>query len=142
MNTALATPLKAARTDEKIILQNDSKWESSHPKAHENGQIVEVAFDGANPRKRESSAKPPRRVTNAERRSREFLTESEVNKLLAAAEKVGRHGHRDATLLLMAYRHALRVSARHQQIQSFEIFCEPRSRGRGHRSKGDGHKRA
>ena len=53
---------------------------------------------------------PPRRRTNAELRSREYLTESEVDKLIKAAEKVGRHGHRDATLVLIAYRHALRVS--------------------------------
>jgi type 1 fimbriae regulatory protein FimE len=53
---------------------------------------------------------PPRRRTNAESRSREYLTESEVDKLVKAAEKVGRHGHRDATLILIAYRHALRVS--------------------------------
>jgi len=53
---------------------------------------------------------PPRRKTNAELRSREYLTESEIEKLVKAAEKVGRHGHRDATLILIAYRHALRVS--------------------------------
>jgi type 1 fimbriae regulatory protein FimB/type 1 fimbriae regulatory protein FimE len=53
---------------------------------------------------------PPRRRTNAELRSREYLTESEIGKLIKAAEKVGRHGHRDATLILIAYRHALRVT--------------------------------
>lgn len=52
---------------------------------------------------------PPRRVPNKARRSREYLTEAEVEKLMAAAGKIGRHGHRDATLILVAYRHALRV---------------------------------
>ena len=38
------------------------------------------------------------------------LTESEVEQLQAAAGKVGRHQHRDRTMILMAYRHALRCS--------------------------------
>jgi type 1 fimbriae regulatory protein FimB/type 1 fimbriae regulatory protein FimE len=50
------------------------------------------------------------RKTNKELRPREYLTPAEVDRLMAAAGKVGRHGHRDATLLLLAYRHALRVS--------------------------------
>jgi type 1 fimbriae regulatory protein FimB/type 1 fimbriae regulatory protein FimE len=52
---------------------------------------------------------PPRRVPNKERRTREHLTPAEVEKLMTAAGKVGRHGHRDSTLILIAYRHALRV---------------------------------
>ncbi len=53
---------------------------------------------------------PPRRVPNQERRSREYLTSKEVDAIMEAARKVGRHGHRDATLILLAYRHALRVA--------------------------------
>jgi type 1 fimbriae regulatory protein FimB/type 1 fimbriae regulatory protein FimE len=49
------------------------------------------------------------RRPNAELRSREHLTADEVEGLIAAA-KEGRHGHRDATMLLVAYRHGLRVS--------------------------------
>ena len=43
-------------------------------------------------------------------RSREYLTPDELEKLMAAAVGAGRHGHRDKTLVLIAYRHALRVS--------------------------------
>src|SRR5881392_3235234 len=53
---------------------------------------------------------PPKRVANRERRSREHLTPDEVDKLMAAAGRLGRHGHRDATLILLAYRHGFRVS--------------------------------
>ncbi len=53
---------------------------------------------------------PPPRKTNKEVRSREYLTPDEVERLLVAAKSLGRHGHRDATLILIAYRHGLRVS--------------------------------
>ncbi|MCX6925476.1 MAG: tyrosine-type recombinase/integrase, partial [Verrucomicrobia bacterium] len=76
----------------------------------ETGRIVNVAFQPADTRFRESLAKPPRKRPNAERRSREFLTPAEVQKLVEAAQGVGRHGHRDATMITIAYRHALRVS--------------------------------
>ncbi len=53
---------------------------------------------------------PPPRRKNSEVRSREHLTFDEVDKLILAARSLGRHGHRDATLILLAYRHGLRVS--------------------------------
>jgi type 1 fimbriae regulatory protein FimE len=43
------------------------------------------------------------------RRSREYLTEREVERLIEAAEQ-NRSGHRDATAILVAYRHGLRAS--------------------------------
>src|ERR1700692_1325465 len=57
-----------------------------------------------------SSSIPPRRTKNLDRRTREYLTPAEVEKLLQASIKVGRHGARDRTLILLAYRHGLRVS--------------------------------
>ena len=56
------------------------------------------------------SAGPPKRVPNRDRRSREHLTEREVELLMETAKGRGRYGHRDATLILLAYRHGLRVS--------------------------------
>ena len=41
---------------------------------------------------------------------RQYLTEREVDLLCDAARKRGRYGQRDATMILMAYRHGLRVS--------------------------------
>src|SRR6516162_10485056 len=49
----------------------------------------------------------PLRVPNKELRTREYLTEVEVDRLIAAARK-NRWGHRDATMILIAYRHGLR----------------------------------
>ena len=51
----------------------------------------------------------PLRRRNIALRSREHLTETEVKKLIEAA-KGNRHGHRDATMVLVAYRHGLRAS--------------------------------
>jgi type 1 fimbriae regulatory protein FimB/type 1 fimbriae regulatory protein FimE len=51
----------------------------------------------------------PRRRPNGDIRTREYLTEAEVEKLMNAA-KGNRRGHRDATMVLVAYRHGLRAS--------------------------------
>lgn len=51
----------------------------------------------------------PTRRPNAELRTREHLTEREVEALIDAA-RGNRYAHRDATMILVAYRHGLRVS--------------------------------
>src|SRR5215469_4102053 len=43
------------------------------------------------------------------KRSRDYLTDREVERLIEAA-KQNRSGHRDATAILVAYRHGLRAS--------------------------------
>ena len=49
----------------------------------------------------------PRRPPNADLRTREHLTEAEVERLIEVARK-NRWGHRDATMVLVAYRHGFR----------------------------------
>lgn len=51
-----------------------------------------------------------RKPKNKDVRAREYLTPDEVEQLMMAAGRVGRHPHRDKALILLAYRHALRVS--------------------------------
>jgi len=51
----------------------------------------------------------PTRRPNAELRTREHLTEAEVEKLMSAT-KNNRYGHRDSTMILVGYRHGLRAS--------------------------------
>jgi type 1 fimbriae regulatory protein FimB/type 1 fimbriae regulatory protein FimE len=110
MSTTSQAASRRYQSNLKSIPENAHLRESSTPGLAANGRIVEVAFKPASTRFRESSVKPPRKRPNAERRSREFLTPAEIEKLIVAAQGVGRHGHRDATIILIAYRHALRVS--------------------------------
>ena len=56
------------------------------------------------------SANPPRRQPNRKCRTREYLTHQEVESLRKAARTQGRHRHRDDTLILLMFRHALRPS--------------------------------
>jgi integrase len=51
----------------------------------------------------------PIRRKNAELRTREYLTDDEVQSLIEVA-KANRYGHRDATMILLAYRHGFRAS--------------------------------
>lgn len=53
---------------------------------------------------------PPRKPSNLSQRTREYLTDSEVEDLRKAASQTGRYPLRDATLILLMFRHALRVS--------------------------------
>lgn len=51
----------------------------------------------------------PKRVPNSKLRTREYFTDAEVERLMDAA-RANRWGHRDATMVLVAYRHGLRAS--------------------------------
>jgi type 1 fimbriae regulatory protein FimB/type 1 fimbriae regulatory protein FimE len=59
--------------------------------------------------------KPRRRkvapnTLNSSVRTREYLTGREIEALMAAAKKGSRYGHRDATMILVGYRHGLRAA--------------------------------
>jgi integrase len=53
-------------------------------------------------------ATPP--TVNPTVRTREYLTQREIDKLMDAARSGSRYGHRDSTMILIAYRHGLRAS--------------------------------
>jgi len=68
-----------------------------------------VSFSGKSKPKKKKQDGPPVKLPNREKRSREYLTVTEVNKLIKAAKSLGRHSERDSLLILVMYRHALRV---------------------------------
>jgi integrase len=49
-------------------------------------------------------------TVNSSVRTREYLTTAEIERLMAAARKSSRYDHRDATMILIGYRHGLRAS--------------------------------
>jgi integrase len=51
---------------------------------------------------------PPRRPPNADMRTREYLTQSEIDRLMKAASH-NRNAHRDSTMVLTCYRHGFRA---------------------------------
>jgi len=53
---------------------------------------------------------PPHKKTHKSKRTRKFLREQEVQYLIKAVRNVGRCRHRDATLILIMFRHGLRIS--------------------------------
>src|SRR5262249_44595085 len=90
---------------------------NSPQKAHYSDSILPI--EGISREKSEGHSSPlnhlnrtvtPRRPRNADLREREYLTPKEVDRLQDAARKHSRYGHRDATAILIAYRHGLRAS--------------------------------
>jgi integrase len=96
---------------------SSSATTQSVPKMRRHGTIAElrprqsaavVDTDTAAP-SAENGTKPPRRVANADRRSREHLSRDEVLALCKAARR-NREGARDAAAIWTAFNHGLRVS--------------------------------
>ena len=58
----------------------------------------------------EKGTNPARPTPFASRRAREYLTAREIDALMGTVRRSNRHGHRDATMILIAYRHGLRPS--------------------------------
>ena len=95
-------------------------------------RLSDVLYEIANAHFRQSlvmQPTPPRKPKNQDVRSREHLISDEVESLIQSAKKIGRHGHRDATLILLMYRHGLRVSEaialRWDQVDYFGHQIQP-----------------
>jgi type 1 fimbriae regulatory protein FimB/type 1 fimbriae regulatory protein FimE len=73
------------------------------------GKFANESVIQLRPSKSEKSTVRGGRAKNADYRQREYLTEAEIDKLVAAAGE-SRNPGRDRLLILMALRHALRVS--------------------------------
>jgi type 1 fimbriae regulatory protein FimE len=71
--------------------------------------IFLVSFNGAEfpMRNQRRNASPPNTVNCTVRK---YLTAREIEKLMDYARKHSRYGHRDSTMILVAYRHGLRAS--------------------------------
>src|SRR5262245_35588700 len=96
----------------KVKVANESKVITKGPNCKElsENHSVESAVSeekkaGANRR----SVKSKYSGTVDDRKNKDFLTEFEMRRFLDAARS-GRHGVRDYAMMLMAYRHGLRVS--------------------------------
>ena len=84
------------------------------------------------------------RRSNADYRKREYLTPGEIEKLIEAA-KGNRYGHRDATMILVAFRHGFRASEIIElewsdiDFNAAEMHVERKKRGRSprHPIRGD-----
>lgn len=81
-----------------------AKARKSMTKSHLAPVAPTTVYGTVDPKRR-----PPDRRHNADVRTREYLTQAEVERLIKAAGD-NRNGHRDATTILIAYRHGLRAA--------------------------------
>lgn len=78
---------------------------------------------------------PPKKPKNKEAREREHLTPYEVKAVIEAAQRIGRYGHRNSTMIMLAYRHGLRVSELlslkwgHVDLKQGHIYINRRKNG-------------
>jgi site-specific recombinase XerD len=86
--------------------------------------------------KSDSRSLPP--VKKTSERDREYLRPKEVEAAISAAKKVGRHGIRDAAIILLMFRHGLRtaelVALKWSQVDLSEGYIEIHRVKHGHDS--------
>jgi integrase len=71
---------------------------------------LKLVYDSQNPKVEPAKREPiMRRPKNEDVRPREYLRPDEVERVITAAKSVGRHKQRDELLLMMMFRHGLRV---------------------------------
>jgi site-specific recombinase XerD len=82
-----------------------------------------------------SYSPPPKKPST---REREYLLSSEIKAMIRAAKKIGRHGVRDSTIILLMFRHGLRtaelVALKWTQIDLVGGYIEVRRAKHGHDS--------
>jgi site-specific recombinase XerD len=71
---------------------------------------AKLSKKGTKPTRVSRRMSPPVKPKNIDVRKREYLTPDEVKTLREAAKNAGRNGFRDELLIMMMYRHGLRVS--------------------------------
>jgi len=78
---------------------------------------------------------PPKKSST---REREYLRQGEIQAMIRAARKVGRHGVRDAAIILLMFRHGLRtaelVALKWSQVDLVEGYLEVHRVKQGHDS--------
>ncbi|ASC70291.1 Type 1 fimbriae regulatory protein FimB [Halomicronema hongdechloris C2206] len=81
--------------------------DAQEPKVEQKGSVL--PFPGVRPRLAKAGTSP-NKGHEATGRTREYLTPAEIDQLLTAAKRTARNGHRNHMIVLMGYRHGLRVS--------------------------------
>ena len=64
---------------------------------------------------------PPKKPRNKKVRKREYLERDQVAELMRAANQLGRNGHRDSTMILLAFRHGLRAKELTEMLEWHQI---------------------
>src|SRR5688500_12793659 len=82
----------------------------AHPRSRRRGNSRRSNRRPFSRPQRSCRAVPTARSLNTDVGKRDSLRPDEVEDVMSGARAVGRHGYLDATLILIAYRHGLRVS--------------------------------